>query len=765
MQRLIICPNDLKMKILNEFSKEKELMNIKFMTKNEYLNKYYFNYDERALYYLMDKYNFNIDVAKVYLNNLYIIDEKKDYKEDKLKFLKEIKLELINNKLLEYSPSFKKYLEGFNIEVKGYYDLDLYEEKALNYKFEYQDSKITVPVYEYKTLEEEVNGVCIKIIELLNNGIDINKIYLCNVSEDYLYTIKKLFNYYKIPITLNLRNSIYSSKIVNNYLTNNELNLEDTSITNKKLVSVINSLTCLDKDNDTYKKILIDKLRNTYYPATKYDRAIEIKDLYSTEFNEDEYVFVLGFNQDSLPRVRKDIDYIQDSIKKEVDMYSTGYVNNREKEIVTYLLSRIPNLYLSYKLNSAFNEYFPSSLIKELDLEVIKDNSDDYRYSDFYNKIRLTEMLDNYNLYNEKDDLLDVLNSHYKIPYNTYNNQFTGINNDLYIRSIIRPLRMSYTALNSYNECAFKYYLKYVLKVDSFEDSFEAYIGSMYHKILSLYKKTSFDFEGEYNKYLETRELNLKEKLLLVRIKKELLEFINVLKEQEDYTTYHDELYEQEAKVNINKKVSIEFVGYIDKIMYRKNIEDTYFSIVDYKSGTIDTHIEPMKYGLHMQLPVYLYLIHYGHVFTNPIFTGIYYQNILFKYPTWSNKLEQEQKSKYYLNGYSTTELDILESFDRTYKDSEYIKSMKYTPDKGFGTYSKVIDNDTLLNLIKYTKNEIENKLDGILDGYFPVNPKVYNKKNISCEYCKYKDICYMKDTDLINYPKVDNLSFLGGDE
>ena len=765
MQRLIICPNDLKMKILNEFAKEKELMNIKFMTKKEYLNKYYFSYDERALYYLMDKYNLNIDVAKVYLNNLYIIDEKKDYKEDKLKFLKEIKLELINNKLLEYSPSFKKYLEGFNIEVKGYYDLDLYEEKALNYKFEYQDSKITVPVYEYKTLEEEVNGVCIKIIELLNNGIDINKIYLCNVSEDYLYTIKKLFNYYKIPITLNLRNSIYSSKIVNNYLTNNELNLEDTSITNKKLVSVINSLTCLDKDNDTYKKILIDKLRNTYYPATKYDRAIEIKDLYSTEFNEDEYVFVLGFNQDSLPRVRKDIDYIQDSIKKEVDMYSTGHLNNREKEIATYLLSRIPNLYLSYKLNSAFNEYFPSSLIKELNLEVIKDNSDDYRYSNFYNKVRLTEMLDNYNLYNEKDDLLDVLNSHYKIPYNTYNNQFTGINNDLYIRSIIRPLRMSYTALNSYNECAFKYYLKYVLKVDSFEDSFEAYIGSMYHKILSLYKKTSFDFEGEYNKYLEKRDLTLKEKLLLVRIKKELLEFINVLKEQEDYTTYHDELYEQEAKVNINKKVSIEFVGYIDKIMYRKNIEDTYFSIVDYKSGTIDTHIEPMKYGLHMQLPVYLYLIHYGHVFTNPIFTGIYYQNILFKYPTWSNKLEQEQKSKYYLNGYSTTELDILESFDRTYKDSEYIKSMKYTPDKGFGTYSKVIDNDTLLNLVKYTKNEIENKLDGILDGDFPVNPKVYNKKNISCEYCKYKDICYMKDTDLINYPKVDNLSFLGGDE
>lgn len=761
MQKLIICPNDTKLQLLGN---NNELTNIKYMTKGEYLNKYYFSYDERALYYLIDKYNLNIDVAKVYLNSLYTINEDKDYKDEKLKYLKEIKIDLISNKLLTYSPTFKKYLDNLDIEVKGYYDLDLFEEKALNYKFTYKDSNINVPVIEYQTLEEEVNGICIKIIDLINNGVDINKIYLTNISEEYLYTIKKLFNYYKIPINLNLKNSIYSSKIVNNYLLDGILNIEDTSITNRKLVSVINSLTDLDKSTDTYKKILIDKLKNTYYAPIKYNNAVEIKDLFTNEFFDDEYVFVLGFNQDSLPKVRKDIDYISDNIKEEVDMYSTKYLNNREKDIVKYLLSKIPNLYLSYKLESAFNEYFPSSLIKELDLEVIKEEKDNYQYSNIYNKIRLTEMLDRYNLYNEKDNLLDLLNSHYKIPYNTYNNVFTGINNDLYIRSIIRPLRMSYTSLNSYNECAFKYYLKYVLKVDSYEDTFEAFIGSMYHKILSLYKKYNFDFEKEYNKYLETRELSLKEKLLLVRIKKELLEFINVLKDQDDYTTYNDELYEQEAKVTIDKKVSVEFIGYIDKIMYRKNIEDTYFSIIDYKTGTIDTHIEPMKYGLHMQLPVYLYLIHYGKVFANPIFTGIYYQNILFKYPTWSNKLEKEEKTKYYLNGYSTDQLDILESFDRTYKDSEYIKSMKYSTDKGFSSYSKVIDNDTLYKLIKYTKNEINTKLDDILNSNFIINPKSYAGKNVACEYCKFKDICYMNDSDIVNYPKVDDLSFLGGD-
>ena len=763
MQKLIICPNNIKMQLLCE--NNNHLQNIKYITKDEYLHKYYFSYDEKAIYYLMNNYNLNIDVAKVYLNNLYVIDENKNYQTNKLNFLKDIKIELIKNNLLIYNHNFKEYLNNFDIEVRNYYDLDLYEEKALNYKFKYNNSKINAPVYEYKNLEDEVNGVCIKIIDLINNGIDINNIYLCNVSEEYLYTIKKLFSYYKIPINLDIKNSIYSSKIVKDYLVNGTLDLDDSTITTKKLVSVINSLVDLDNDTDTYKKILIDKLKSTYYPAIMYDQAVEIRDLFASEFTEKDYVFVLGLNQDILPKIRKDIDYISDDIKDEVDMYSTEYLNKREKEIVTYLLSQIPNLYLSYKLKSAFNEYFPSSLIKELNLEVINDNNDNYKYSDLYNKIRLTEMLDRYNLYNEKDESLDILNSHYKIPYNTYNNQFTGINNDLYIRSIIRPLKMSYTALNSYNECAFKYYLKYILKVDSYEDTFEAFIGSMYHKILSLHKRTNFDFEQEYNKYLETRELTLKERLLLVRIKKELLEFINVLKSQEDYTTYHDELYEQEAKVIIDKKVSVEFVGYIDKIMYRKNIEDTYFSIVDYKTGTIDTHIEPMKYGLHMQLPVYLYLIHYSKVFTNPIFTGIYYQNILFKYPTWSIKLEQEQKTKYYLNGYSTNELNIIESFDKTYKNSEYIKNMKYSEDKGFDRFTKIIDNDNLLKLVKYTKGKIEESIDKIIQGEFTINPKIYAGKNVACEYCKYSDICYMKDKDTINYPKVDDLSFLGGEE
>ena len=153
-----------------------------------------------------------------------------------------------------------------------------------------------------------------------------------------------------------------------------------------------------------------------------------------------------------------------------------------------------------------------------------------------------------------------------------------------------------------------------------------------------------------------------------------------------------------------------------------------------------------------------LYLINYGRVFTNPIFTGIYYQNILFNYPTYDEKLEKTLKDRYLLKGYSTDDTSILEKFDCTYKDSELIKSMSYSDEKGFNRFAKLIDNDTMYNLIKFTKNEIDTKVDSILEGDFEIDPKVYDKENISCKYCKFKDICFMKDKDVRYLDKVENL-------
>ena len=766
---LIICPNATKLKILNELLEENTLYNIKFMTKEEFKNNYYFSIDEKASFYLMKKYHYNLDVAKGYLKNLYVIDENKVYKNKKLNFLKDLKLELLKENLLIINPNFKKYISTKNIITKNYYDLEKYEEEMLNTKVEIPKCSLNTKVVECKTIEEEVNYVCLKILDLINSGVDINKIFITNYSNDYYYIMNRLFKYYNIPINLDPKSSIYSTKVVSDYLKTKELDLEDKnkSIINRKLINILSSISSLDEDSKEYQTILLDKLKNTYLSIKKKVNAVNIKDLYQDIFEEDNHVFVLGFNQDILPKMEKDISYINDSIKDEVSLYKTSYINKRNKDSLTYILSTIKNLYLSYKLSSPFSSFYKSSLITDLGLEIITPEVDNFNKSNIYNRLRLAEKLDLYHLYGEKQLGLESLYSHYQIPYNTYSNKYTGINNDTYLTNLPYPLKLSYTSLNSYNECSFKYYIKYVLKLDKYEDTFSAFIGSLYHDILSLFLKTNFNFEEEYQKYLEKRELSLKERLLLLRIKKDLLHLIETLKQQQLLTGYDDALYEKKIDVPLDKKVSVVFTGAIDKIMYYQKIEDTYFTIVDYKTGTIDTHIEPMKYGLHMQLPVYLYLIHYSKVFNNPIFTGIYYQNIMFQYPTWTDKKDKEQiyKDNLMLQGYSTEDTSILARFDSTYEKSEYIKSMSYTDEKGFGTYAKVMNNDTLYNLVEYTKNHISEKTDSILNSEFNINPKVYAGKNIACEFCSYKDLCYMKEPDQVYYDKVDDLSFLGGEE
>ena len=766
---LIVCPNATKIKILNEQMQDDKLYNIKFMTKEEFKNNYFYSYDDETLYYLLKKYNYNLDVAKIYLKNLYVIDENKDYKNPKLVFLKNLKIELLKENLLKQNKSFKEFIKNKNIIVLNYYDLDKYEEEALHTNLVFPKTNLTTKVVECKSLEEEVNYVCLKILSLLATGVDINKISLTNVSNDYYYTLNKLFKYYKIPLNIDFKDSIYTTKIVKDYLETKELDLEDKNklIINQKLVSILSSLSTLEDNTKEYYTLLIDKLKHTYIPVKKKNNAVNIKDLYSDTFTNDEHVFVLGFNQDILPKMEKDIAYINDALKSEVPLYTTSYLNKRNKEALTYILGNIDNLYLSYKLSSPFSNFYKSSLITDLKLEIISPSLDKFNASDLYNRLRLAEKLDLYHLYGEKEYGLESLYSHYKIPYNSYSNKYTKINTDTYLTNLPYPLKLSYTSLNTYNECSFKYYIKYVLKLDKYEDTFAAFIGSLYHNILSLYEKTNFNFEEEYAKYLEKRSLSLKEKLLLLRIKEDLLKLISVLKSQKLLTGFDNALYEKKIEVPLDKEVSVIFTGTIDKIMYYQKIEDTYFSIIDYKTGFIDTNIEPMKYGLHMQLPVYLYLIHFSKVFTNPIFTGIYYQNILFSYPTWTSKKSKEEiyKENLYLQGYSTTDTSILARFDSTYEKSEYIKSLSYDSEKGFGTYAKTIDNNTLYNLITYTKNHISQKTDSILSSDFSINPKVYAGKNIACEFCGYQDLCYMKDQDQVYLDKVDDLSFLGGDE
>ena len=59
-------------------------------------------------------------------------------------------------------------------------------------------------------------------------------------------------------------------------------------------------------------------------------------------------------------------------------------------------------------------------------------------------------------------------------------------------------------------------------------------------------------------------------------------------------------------------------------------------------------------------------------------------------------------------------------------------------------------------------KEKIDTASKDILDGKFDINPKVIKNVNKGCMYCKYRDICYMKNEDIVN---LEEKKLFGGED
>ena len=87
---IVVTSYSNKLNILKKLNNIDKLFDVNFITLDELTKRYYFSYDENAIYYLMDKYGFNRDIAGIYLSNMYYVLDK-DYNNDKLNTIVKLK--------------------------------------------------------------------------------------------------------------------------------------------------------------------------------------------------------------------------------------------------------------------------------------------------------------------------------------------------------------------------------------------------------------------------------------------------------------------------------------------------------------------------------------------------------------------------------------------------------------------------------------------------------------------------------------------------
>ena len=200
--------------------------------------------------------------------------------------------------------------------------------------------------------------------------------------------------------------------------------------------------------------------------------------------------------------------------------------------------------------------------------------------------------------------------------------------------------------------------------------------------------------------------------------------------------------------------------------MYKEKDNNTYISLVDYKTGTPKTDMTNLKYGLDMQLPIYVYLVKKSNIFLNPKIIGFYLEQILpekFNYDPKKEYLEIKN-DKLKLTGYSINDPYLVSMFDSTYENSKMIKGMKMTS-KGFSHYTKVLSFDAIDNLVIVVETKIKEAFLSIKNGDFTIDPKVIKGENIGCSFCSYSDLCFKTGKDLVYLEEENDLSYLEVDD
>lgn len=781
---IVIVPSMLKTNILKKLDQDNKLYNIKFMSREEFIERSTFSYNDDSILYLMDKYKYDCNICKILLDNMKYVDNDK-YSSKKLNDLFLLRKELMDNNRLKVDKLFPSFLKNKKIYVYGYLYidnlfkryLDLYDYEVISIKEEKIDNHV---VYEADTLEEEVEFVFDKIGDLVDRGIDINNIKIVNYSNKYTNVFNKLSKFYNIPIE-DKGYSIYSTDIVREYLDklldkknfeevinyikakyNDEASLKIVNM----LVNITNRYSIYDFSFESKYLIIKNELRNSKLILNDLVKKISFSDLNRFIYNKDNYIFLIGFNQNELPKLYKDEEYISDVDKEEINLESTSLKNRLEKDKVMDFINNTNNLFISYPLKHLSNTYYPSNLISENNFEVKKVSLSSNNYSSIYNKLKLTKYLDDFIKYGTVNPNLNLYYSNYDINYLTYNNRFTGLDKDRLLNKINNKLLLSYSSINTYNKCHFRYYLDNILKINKYEETFSIKVGNLFHELLSKCFEEDFDLDKEWNLYLEKISLSPRDKVLLVKLKEELNRIIKFVYNLHQETYLTNKLMEHKIYIDKSRDIDISFMGIIDKCMYREKDGEDLVAIVDYKTGNPSVDLYDVAYGIDMQLPIYWYLVKKGNLFNNPKFVGFYLEKIL------HGELKRDRKHDYEvlkqdnlkLVGHSTDNKLRLERFDPTYENSSIIKSMRVKNDGEFYNYTKVLSDDILDMLVDYIDKIIEEDITSILEGDFKINPKQIGMDLVGCNYCKYKDICYMKNEDIVKVKEYQDLSFLGGD-
>ena len=784
---IIIGSSYMKKRILKENSLK---YNVKYIDINELRKKYLFDIKDDALVYIDKKYNLIPEVGSILLNNLYELQSKL-YNNEKLDNLVNIKNDLMENNYLIYNKFFKKFLKNKDIIFiddnypKYVYKIIAELRKCNNIEVVKEENSENkgLDIYEFKTLEEEIIFLADSITKLIKNGVSLDKIKINKIDNSYKASINRIFNFYGIPYSNDLTKLFYLDDVklfldsINQDIEILGINdiLESLDINEKvknKLVSILNKYTNYTYIKDIYEEFIYD-LKSTDISFNNYENVIEEIDYESYYPEYDEYIFILGFNQDIIPSTYKDNKYLGDKELELLDSTTSIELNRISKNKLFSFINRCTNLIMSYKLSSNSNTYLKSNYIDELScLLEVNIKTYDYSYmNEQVNKLLFASNIDEFIKYNTlSDDMNNLYSTYPDLEYKFYSNKYNGIDYETIKKQINNKISLSTTNTSTFFKCKFKFLLDHIYKLSKYEETTSIRIGNLFHEVLCIvYRDNNKDYDKVIdevvNKMYETK--SKKDLFYIEKYRKAIKDMIKVIDDNLSRTDYKNTYFEEWFSIDRTNDLEVKIVGKIDKIMTLKDDYNTYVIVLDYKTGKLHGDFNKVIHGFDMQLLYYLYLIKNTKKIDNPIFTGMYLQAIMNDVLNSEDNKTYEEivKNTMKLEGFTTDRLSRLYEIDHEYQDNSFIRTISTKADGELSSRAKVLSDDTITELLKIVEENINKVISSIKRSDYEINPKKLGKDNVSCEYCTFKDICYMTNNDIKELKEYKNLEFLRGED
>lgn len=783
---IIVSNKYIKPILIQKFSNQ--MRKITFKSFDEVKDDIYTTIDYQMLFHNM-KEDTNLEVLRIKLANSYFIQQ--DSNEP---FLHELYLYHQNNHLI-LDENHLSYYKSKKVYFVNYYGDDDLINQMLPFLKHYErcfttnsiDKELTI--FHFENYDDEILEVVNHIAILLNKKVDPAKIVIHKVNKDYLNKLEEYLMIYKIDYIVEGEGSFFDVDIVKNFfhdLKNYEamrLNkvLKDYLIDKKdnkifsKIGKVLEPLIMLDL---TINSITLDLIKDVFIHTIYQEEvtnAIKIENVLNHIYDDDTRIFIMNFSHGEIAHIYKDDTYLNDKIRKNLKLLTSFDRTQIEEKKILDCIHSYESIHLSYSTYCSSKIYMPSNLIKELAKKRIVNICDAsihiyHIVNEDMAKMRFFKAYALYRLYQKKT--FDYL---YGYTYfcadltKRYQSDFNATLDYLALPTLF--MELSYTKLNDYFSCPFRFYLKYILNIEEkMEDNNSTFVGRMYHFVLEkvvakryIDRRTKEEVLENISVYIcdfvknQTYEIKDKLKFYLNKFSEELKLIVEIIMDFMDHSSFEVLGLEQKLEKQLDDYTVV--VGLIDKILKYQE----YYLVIDYKTNPVHPNWYALDVGLDLQLPLYLYLIKAND--PNAKIAGSYLQSV---FRTSLLKYEDKPLSKVMLEqlkyvGYTLQDRDVILAIDTNALNGSGSLPKQIVSNKGFykNFLKKSFTQTQFDAIILYVEKLIFEANKKIRKGLFPILPLTDEKNESVCRYCRLKDLCYRNETMKKVYKKHDDFSYL----